>query len=80
MLQIEGENSYQFFVWVETHLGELSENKTVTILRKADDQALMVDLGNDYEDWDPTRDIILRARVQKSECVDFELSGIEVGW
>ena len=78
IFQIVAGHSYTFLVSVETHLGEVSENKTVTITRKAAQQALLVDLGTDIEDWDPTRDIFLRARVQKSDCVNFDLDGIEV--
>lgn len=79
-LQIVPGAGYKFSVWVETHLGELSENKTAIVARSEDEQPLIVDLGADQDEVDPQRDVYIKAFVQVSDCVDTDVTGgIRVG-
>ncbi|XP_067936862.1 uncharacterized protein [Watersipora subatra] len=73
-------STYQFSVYTTNHLGEVSETKTKIVERKATAQELTIDLGADKLDFDPSKDLRLRAKVGKSECAEFEMTGVQFMW
>lgn len=69
---------YKFEVYVETHLGEKSAVKSAMVERKNAVQPLLIDLGTNKIDVDPSKDFRLRVKTKKSDCVTFDLTGVEV--
>lgn len=67
-------------MYVVDHLGISSEVKYKSIERAESSQPLLVDIGDDVVDWQPDRQLMIRAHPIISECANIPVSAIEVSF